>query len=118
MPSPDPGAALADTSSRRIYLSTWTSERRILSDHLDLAAQVATNPDLAEDCRCTAESCPYITAGDQATEPIPCECCGTRICAVPEKKGRDGTWKRGIWETGDWRRHTLRRCNWKRGQRP
>jgi len=52
-----------------------------------------------------------------ATEPIICECCGASVVAVPETFDADlpQTWTPGIWEAGTWRKHTLERCNSRRG---
>jgi hypothetical protein len=73
-----------------------------------------------EDLISLRESAPYVVRLAERTEPITCECCGTTVAGVPEGLGADGPdrrWKRGIWETGVWRKHTLRRCEWKREHR-
>jgi hypothetical protein len=88
----------------------WTSELTQLS------ADLAISPRIAEDCRSVIESADYIVQyGDQ--EPaIICECCGTSVALMPERHTEDQsrTWKPGIWEPETFRRHTLRRCEWKR----
>jgi hypothetical protein len=77
-------------------------------------------PAIAEDCASLVESMPYVIRYAEATAPIICECCGTRVVAVPEAVVTDvpasRTWTRAIWETETGRKHTLRRCNWKREQ--
>lgn len=75
------------------------------------------DPAFAEEIRSLNESQDYFTYPGQATEPIPCECCGTLVTMVPEvtARGPRGHPKPAIWEPGQWRKHTLRRCNAMRG---
>jgi hypothetical protein len=82
--------------------------------------QNGVTPAFAEDCASLMESMPYVIRYTEATEPVACECCGTSVVAVPEAFVVDGasarTWTRAIWEAETGRKHTLRRCNWKRDQ--
>src|SRR5215472_5419625 len=75
---------------------------------------------LVEDVRSLAESAPYFIRITEMTEPITCECCGTPVAGVPEALAADGPerrYRRGIWEPWNWRRHTARRCEWRRDWR-
>lgn len=72
---------------------------------------------IAEDCRSVMESADYIVRYGGLGPSITCECCGTDVAGMPEAlvaQDRPRTWKRGIWEHETLRRHTLRRCEWKR----
>ena len=79
-----------------------------------------TDPLYAEDLRSLTESVPFFIRIHEATEPIICECCGTLVAAVPEGLVSDAPGRRftrAIWESETWRKHTLRRCDWKRVNR-
>jgi hypothetical protein len=79
---------------------------------------VPSEAEWREDLVSFRESAPWFVRLDERSEPITCECCGTTVAATPEAPAADGPdrrWKRGIWETGVWRKHTLRRCDWLRG---
>jgi hypothetical protein len=71
---------------------------------------------LAEDARSVIESADYVVRYREGGPAITCECCGTPVAAMPERPSADRAtaWKPGIWEPGTGRRHTLRRCEWKR----
>jgi hypothetical protein len=80
-------------------------------------ARLAQNPLIAEDCTSLMESAPFFIRFRESGEPIRCECCGTPVVAVPEASVDDPPprrWVRAIWEAKAGRKHTLRRCNWKR----
>jgi hypothetical protein len=89
-----------------------------------LAGQIrrraAADPGFAEDCRSLVESMPYVVLGLEAARPIRCEMCGTLVTLVPEAEAavKPRAFRPAIWEMqgGPWRKHTLRRCNWQRGQ--
>lgn len=70
--------------------------------------------DVAEDLRSLHESYPYLVLVSDRGEPIRCECCGTLVAMTPESDTPSGPWKPGIWEPELGRRHTMRRCEWKR----
>jgi hypothetical protein len=71
--------------------------------------------ELREDLASFAESFPYFIRPDERGEPVACECCGTPVALTPETRGMGPpSWKPGIWEYESLRRHTLRRCEWKR----
>jgi hypothetical protein len=75
------------------------------------------DPKLVEEFRSLAESQDYFTYSGEATDPIPCECCGTLVTMVPETTRLRDHPKPAIWEPGPWRKHTMRRCNAMRGVR-
>ena len=82
-----------------------------------MAERAAVDPEFAEDCESLLESKDYITHPGGMSKPEKCECCGTLVTVVPEVPvGRREEPKPAIWEVGAWRKHTPRRCNWKRGQ--
>jgi hypothetical protein len=73
--------------------------------------------EMREDVRSLMESAPWVVRLDEGAPPIRCECCGTWVMKVPEgaaKDGLDRVWKPAIWEAEAGRKHTLRRCEWKR----
>ena len=70
--------------------------------------------ELREDIRSYSESSPYFIRRDERGDPVRCECCGTPVALTTEALGLRGPWKPGIWEHETFRRHTLRRCEWKR----
>ena len=71
--------------------------------------------ELREDLASFAESFPYFIRPDERGEPVACECCGTPVALTPETRGMGPpSWKPGIWEYESLRRHTMRRCEWKR----
>jgi len=72
-----------------------------------------------EDYRSFAESFPYLIRVYEKGETIACECCGTPVALITESPAADpdASWKPGIWEPETLRRHTLRRCEWKRANR-
>ena len=78
---------------------------------------------LAEEWRSIGESWPYFIRLYECGEPIRCECCGVSVVKIPEALADDGpsrTYRPAIWEywrTGPVRKHTLRRCDWRRAQR-
>jgi hypothetical protein len=80
----------------------------------------ATDEDVAEDLRSLHESVPYIIRISERGEPIRCECCGTLVALTPEAATAatppwsPKSWTPTIWEPETGRRHTLRRCEWKR----
>lgn len=71
---------------------------------------------LAEDARSIIESADYVVRYRDQDPAITCECCGTPVAKMPERLAadRDGRWRPGIWEPGAGRRHTIRRCEWRR----
>jgi hypothetical protein len=78
------------------------------------------DPEFAEDCRSLVESMPYVIQ-PAAASPIRCEMCGVLVGLVSEAEAavRPWTYRPAAWEVrggGPWRKHTLRRCNWQRGQ--
>lgn len=72
--------------------------------------------ELREDLASFAESFPYFVRLDERGEPIRCEMCGTLVMLVPEWTIEAGAESRkpGIWEHESLRKHTMRRCEWKR----
>ena len=75
------------------------------------------DPEFAEDCESLAESMPFMIRYDGASRPVMCECCGTYVSDPLEADTRSPRqWKRAIWEAGTGRKHTLRRCDWRREQ--
>jgi len=65
------------------------------------------------------ESYAYCIRLSDRSEPVRCECCGTLIALTPETKsnalaGERARWKPGIWEYESLRKHTMRRCEWRR----
>lgn len=71
--------------------------------------------ELREDLTSFAESFPYFVRLDGRGEPIRCEICGTLVALTPEALGGvSGPFKPGIWEYESLRKHTMRRCDWKR----
>ena len=78
--------------------------------------RAAVDPEFAEDCESIYESMQFLIRYGRETRCIICECCGTLVVDALECSvyGRD--WKRAIWEHETGRKHTLRRCNWKRDQ--
>jgi hypothetical protein len=85
----------------------------------DLADSVVT-PEIAEDCRSLLESAPFVVRYGEMSEPIRCECCGILVGLVPEAEmewGRpfaDLASRPGVWEARTGRKHTMRRCDWRR----
>jgi hypothetical protein len=79
--------------------------------------------ELREDLASFAESFPYFIRLDERGAPVPCECCGTLVALMPEARDGDAVlgartaWKPGIWEHETLRKHTARRCEWKRANR-
>jgi hypothetical protein len=79
--------------------------------------RAAIDPAFAEDCESLSESMPFMIRHDGASRPVMCECCGTYVSDPLEADTRSPRqWKRAIWEAETGRKHTLRRCNWKREQ--
>jgi len=79
--------------------------------------RATADPLFAEDCESISESMPFVVRMAEGTRPITCECCGVLVTAVPEadtRSGRPWRWECAIWEAETARKHTLRRCNWKR----
>jgi hypothetical protein len=107
-------------------LVTWL--RAEIAADLDAAqsgaeqvARTASHPgglvtaELREDLRSFCESFPYLIRVTGRGEPIRCECCGTLVALTPEAHGANAPWKPAIWEHESLRKHTMRRCDWKRG---
>lgn len=72
---------------------------------------------LTEDMRSLGESCPYFIRPSEQSDPIRCECCGTQVALTPEALVADGPgrqYRPAIWEYETFRRHTMRRCEWRR----
>jgi len=69
---------------------------------------------LWEDLQSWMESFPYTIRLGERGQPIVCEVCGTLVALTPEASGARAPWKPGIWEYETYRRHTQRRCEWKR----
>ena len=73
---------------------------------------------LAEDLRSFAESFPWVIRLDGRADPILCEVCGTLVALTSEAEAgmrwSERQWKPGIWEHETLRRHTQRRCEWRR----
>jgi hypothetical protein len=84
----------------------------------DLMRQRAEqDPAFAEDCESLFESMPFMIRYEGSSPPVRCECCGTLVRDPLEAHSAEPrTWKRAIWEAGTGRKHTLRRCNWRRDQ--
>ena len=108
-PAMPPGAfALRSDSEQLIHVSAVTQA----------IADTASSDLLAEDCRSLLESADYVVRYREHGTPVTCECCGTTVALMPEAiagadwQGRD--FKPGIWEPEAGRKHTLRRCEWKR----
>lgn len=71
--------------------------------------------ELREDLASFAESFPYFIRPDERGEPIRCEVCGTLVALTPETRNLgSSSWRPGIWEYETARRHTMRRCEWRR----
>lgn len=87
-----------------------------VSDATLIHARSVRSDLLAEDARSLIESADYVVRYRDQGEAITCECCGTPVAKMPERLAADrgGRWKPGIWEPDAGRRHTLRRCEWKR----
>ena len=81
--------------------------------HASVPADV-TLEELAEDLYSLHESHRYFIRLDGRSEPVPCEFCRTLVAQTPESEGVRGPWRPGIWEPETGRRHTLRRCEWRR----
>jgi hypothetical protein len=79
-------------------------------------AETIKSDALAEDARSLIESAPYVVRYGDAGSPIACECCGSPVALMSERPAGEtaGAWKPGIWEPELTRKHTLRRCEWKR----
>jgi hypothetical protein len=86
------------------------------------ARHVPLTREAQEDYRSFAESWPYVIRLSGQGEPVVCECCGTLVALTPEaltvsaggEPPVSRRWKPGIWEPETGRRHTMRRCGWKR----
>jgi hypothetical protein len=79
--------------------------------------RASVDPLFAEECESLAESMPFLIRRDGASRPIRCECCGTYVFDPLEADvWKPAQWKRAIWEAETGRKHTLRRCEWRRGQ--
>ena len=80
-----------------------------------LAADPVKGPLIAEDLASLAESAPFLIRTGEREGPIRCESCGADVVAVPESP-IDGErhWTRAIWEDRLFRKHTMRRCEWRR----
>lgn len=80
-----------------------------------LEADPVKGPLVAEDLASLAESAPFLIRTGEREGPSRCESCGTDVVAVPESpvKG-ERRWARAIWEDRLFRKHTLRRCEWRR----
>lgn len=87
-----------------------------VSDDTHLHARYLRSGLLAEDCRSLIESADYVVRYREAGPAITCECCGTSVAMMAERLAAEhgGTWRPGIWEPEAGRRHTMRRCEWKR----
>jgi hypothetical protein len=70
--------------------------------------------EVQEDIRSFVESMPWFIRVDERGKPIRCECCGTLVALTPEARDRHGPFAPGIWEHETLRKHTLRRCEWRR----
>jgi len=85
---------------------------------VQVLADTAISPVLAEDCRSVLESADFVVRYREHGTPVTCPFCGTTVAFTPEAEGgldwRTREWKQGIWETGAGRKHTFRRCMWKR----
>lgn len=89
-------------------------------------ARTASHPgglvtaELEEDMRSFAESFHYSIRLSDRGEPIRCEVCGTLVSLTPETEDENAVlgalsrWKPAIWEHETLRRHTQRRCEWRR----
>lgn len=92
----------------------------VMESGTEQVARTASHPgglvtgELREDLASFAESFPYFIRMDERGDPIRCEICGTEVALTPEALGVRGPWKQGIWEYESLRRHTVRRCEWKR----
>ncbi len=79
------------------------------------SAGLMRTPEFAEDLRSLRESLPFMIRIDAPEGPVACECCGAAVFAVPESGYvTPRRWRRAIWEPETGRKHTLRRCEWKR----
>lgn len=74
------------------------------------------DPLFAEECESLSESMRFLIRYDGKTTAITCECCGTCVVNVLEQAVNGDQRGRAIWEAETGRKHTLRRCNWKRDQ--
>ena len=81
--------------------------------------RAAIDPEFAEELESIGESMPYVIRMHEGTRPIRCECCGTRVTMCPEAVAADHPWtfRPAIWEPEAGRKHTSRRCDWKRAAR-
>lgn len=81
-----------------------------------MTERAAVDPLFAEDCESVRESMPYVVQMHEGTRPIRCECCGTLVTMVPEAEPCEPPWtfRAAIWEADTARKHTLRRCTWRR----
>jgi len=70
--------------------------------------------ELWEDLRSFRESFQWLIRPHDRGEPVRCERCGTLVALTPEALGFGGQWVPGIWEHETLRRHTMRRCEWRR----
>jgi hypothetical protein len=98
----------------------------VLESGTERIARTASHPgglvtaELAEDLRSFCESFHYSIRLSGRGEPIRCEVCGTLVSLTPETEDADAVlgavsrWKPGIWEHETLRKHTMRRCEWKR----
>jgi hypothetical protein len=105
-PELPPGAMVMRSGGQQaIHLSPGFADEgeRLVSDRL------------AEEYRSLAESEPFVVRFAVGCPGIACECCGTQVAQMPEREGgAKQPWKPGIWESDTGRKHTLRRCEWKR----
>lgn len=102
-----PGLIVLESDSERV--AQWCSWPGGLVDEA-----------LWEDLRSYQESFPYCIRLSDRGQPIRCEACGTLVALTPESAhekailGARVQWTPGIWEQETLRRHTMRRCEWKR----
>jgi hypothetical protein len=114
-PEIPPGMVIVESGSQMV---AWAL------GHGDLPDGV-TVEQLAEVLYSYKESSPYFIRLDGRGEPIQCEVCGTLVAltyeALTVSAGGEPParrrWTPGIWEPENGRRHTLRRCEWKRANR-
>lgn len=103
-PELPPGVVVVQSGSQRIA--------RTASHPGGLATE-----ELWEDLESFLESFPYLIRLDGRGKPILCECCGTLVSLTPEAGPvAIDAWKPAIWEHATLRKHTQRRCEWKRGE--
>ena len=81
-----------------------------------MAQRAAVDPEFAEDIASLTESKDFIVYPYEATEPIRCESCGTLVAMTPERSvyDREQRPEPAIWEPETGRKHTLRRCDYRR----